>query len=135
MFLRMNILTKFAHIKKSLEQERAKVQERLNELNAVLGTESAPTAEAPVRRGPGRPKGVKAKGQMSAAGRARIIAAQKLRWARIKASKGQAATEVSEPPETAVKPKRKISAAGKRAIAAGAKARWAKFRAAKAGKK
>ena len=56
---------------------------------------------------------------MSAAGRRRIAAAQRARWAKVK---GQAA---------APKPKRHISAAGKKRIAAAARARWAKIRAAK----
>jgi hypothetical protein len=54
--------------------------------------------------------------KVSAAGKARMAAAQKARWARVK---GQA------------KPKRKLSAAGRAAIAAAQKARWAKIRAAK----
>jgi hypothetical protein len=53
---------------------------------------------------------------MSAAGRARIAAAQRARWAKVK---GQG------------KPKRKLSAAGRARIAAAQKARWAKIRAAK----
>jgi len=64
------------------------------------------------------------KGGMSAAGRARIAAAQKKRWAKIKA--GQPAVAAVEKPA-----KRKMSAAGRAAISAAAKARWAR---AKAGK-
>lgn len=64
------------------------------------------------------------KGGMSAAGRARIAAAQKKRWAKIKA--GQPASA------TAAKPaKRKMSAAGRAAISAAAKARWARVHAGK----
>ena len=53
---------------------------------------------------------------MSRAGKVRMAAAQKARWAKLK---GQA------------KPKRKLSAAGRARIAAAQKARWAKLRAAK----
>ncbi len=61
---------------------------------------------------------------MSAAGRARISAAQKKRWAEQKSVKpAQAAA--------APKAKRKISAAARARMIAGAKARWAKIRAAK----
>jgi hypothetical protein len=67
------------------------------------------------------------KGGMSVAGRARIVAAQKLRWAKVNAAKAK--------PLAAVKPKkksgRKMSAAGRAAISTAAKARWAKVRTAK----
>jgi hypothetical protein len=58
------------------------------------------------------------KSKMSAAGRARIIAAQKKRWAKVKAGK-------------AAKPagKRKMSAAARAKIAAIARARWARVKA------
>lgn len=60
---------------------------------------------------------------MSAAGKARIAAAQRKRWAALKAA-------TSEP----AKPKRKLSAAGRARIIAATKARWAAFRRAKAQK-
>ena len=56
---------------------------------------------------------------MSAAGRARIIAAQKARWAKVKAGK----------PAPKAKGKRKMSAAARAKIAAAARARWAKAKA------
>ncbi|HEY1788372.1 MAG TPA: hypothetical protein VGJ73_09465 [Verrucomicrobiae bacterium] len=56
--------------------------------------------------------------RMSAAGRARIIAAQKARWAKFKKTK----------PAPAAK-KRKLSPAAKAKIAAAARARWAKAKA------
>jgi hypothetical protein len=64
----------------------------------------------------------KPKGKMSAAGRARIAAAQKARWAKLK---GKNSTK------PAPKKKFKMSAAAKAKISAAAKARWAKIRAAK----
>jgi hypothetical protein len=70
-------------------------------------------------RTPGRPRG--RKGGMSAAGRARIAAAQRRRWAKARKRKsGRPAIKV-----------RKFSAAGRARIAAAAKARWARFRAQK----
>jgi hypothetical protein len=54
---------------------------------------------------------------ISAAGRARIAAAQRARWAKVKGH--------------ASKPKRTISAAGRKRIAAAQRARWAKERAGK----
>jgi hypothetical protein len=68
------------------------------------------------------------KGGMSAAGKAKIAAAQKARWAKFHA-KTKPAAKSSKP----AKKKNKMSAAGRAAIAAGAKARWAKVKA--AGKK
>ncbi len=65
----------------------------------------------------------KRKSRMSAAGRARIIAAQKARWAKVNAGKPAAKT----------KGKRKMNAAARAKIAAAARARWAKAKA--AGKK
>jgi|ERR1700722_1076645 hypothetical protein len=61
----------------------------------------------------------KRKSRMSAAGRARIIAAQKARWAKVKAGK----------PATKAKGRRKMSAAARAKIAAAARARWAKAKA------
>jgi hypothetical protein len=69
-------------------------------------------------------KPVKKKGGMSAAGRARVAAAQKARWAKIKAAKAKPAAK-----------KKKISAAGIAKIKAAQKARWAKIKAEKAEKK
>ena len=63
------------------------------------------------------------KGKFSAAGLARLRAAQKARWARVHAAQG-----IEKP---AKKARRKMSAAGRAKIAAGARARWAKVRAEK----
>ena len=54
---------------------------------------------------------------MSAQGLANIRAAQKARWAKVKAGKVQT-------------PKKKFTAAGRAALAAAARARWAKVKAA-----
>jgi hypothetical protein len=58
------------------------------------------------------------RGRMSAAGRARIAAAQKLRWSKVKGKSAKPAK------------KRKMSAAARAKIAAAAKKRWAKAKAA-----
>ncbi len=85
-------------------------------LAAILGSPEAPAA-TPGKRGP-------KKGGMSAAGRARIAAAQRARWAKVKSAK-------SESPKASKPAKRKMSAAGRAAIIAAQKARWAKIKAAK----
>jgi hypothetical protein len=59
---------------------------------------------------------------MSADGRARIAAAQRARWAKLKAN---------SPAHMKARKHRKMSAAGRAAIAAAARARWAKVRAGK----
>jgi hypothetical protein len=60
----------------------------------------------------------------SAAVRARMAAAQRARWARVKGTGARAS-------KRAKKGKRRLSAAGRAAIIAGTKARWAKVKAAK----
>jgi len=64
------------------------------------------------------------RGRLSVAARARIAAAQRARWARVKASKNQSRNG-------AAAPKRTMSAAARKRIAAAQRARWAKVRAGK----
>ncbi len=93
------------------------------ELNGLLGS-SAPVVKAA--------KPAKKRG-MSAAGRAAVSAAAKLRWAKINAAKTSPKAAVKA--MVAAKPAKKkfvMSAAAKAKISAAAKARWA---AKKAGKK
>lgn len=100
----------------------AAIQEQIealhNELDGLLGG-SAPAAVSAAVAAPkaGRKK-------ISAAGIARIKAAQKLRWAKVKAAK---------PSAPAAKKTKKMSPAARAKIAAVAKARWAAIKA--AGKK
>jgi hypothetical protein len=95
----------------------AKIKDQIDALNKQLqsifgGAIAAPTAKAP-------------KGGMSAAGRARIAAAQRRRWAKIHATKGGAKAA------TPAKMRPKISPAGLTRIKTAQKARWAKIKAAK----
>jgi hypothetical protein len=102
----------------STEQLRriADVKERIEslqyELSRVLGGGAAV-------KGPGR-RIVR----MSAAGRARIAAAQRARWAKYNKARGKASKARSS------KPRRTLSAAAKAKIARAARARWAKAKAA-----
>ena len=89
------------------------------ELSQLLGS-AAQTAIA---------KAPKKKFKMSAAAKAKISAAAKLRWAKVKGAKPTATPKASP----AVKKKGGMSAAGRAKISAAAKARWAKAKA--AGKK
>lgn len=96
---------------------KEKIQSLEKELNQLLGS-TATSAAGPA------PK--KRTFKMSAAGRARISAAAKLRWARVKGTASAAAKP------SAKKGKGKMSAAAKAKLSAKMKALWA---ARKAGKK
>ena len=100
-----------------------------NQLTAIFGTEIT------VARAVAKP--VK-KGGMSATGRARIAAAAKLRWAKVRAAKAKpAAVKAMTAGKAVQKPAKKkftMSAAAKAKISAAAKARWAAKRAAQAKK-
>jgi hypothetical protein len=98
----------------------AEIKEQLEKLNAELNSLFGATTAKPAT--------TSGKGKMSPAGRAKVAAAQKARWAKIKAAKGPAAVK---PAKKARKP---MSAAGRAKISAAAKARWAKVNAAKAKK-
>jgi hypothetical protein len=91
------------------------IQARMAEIRGALGVKT------PTKAGAG-PTG-KPRRKISAAGRARIAAAQRKRWAE---SRPQA--KRSQP----AKPKRRLSAAGRAAIVAATKKRWAAVRAEKA---
>jgi hypothetical protein len=92
---------------------KEKIQSLEKELGHMLGS-SAQTVAQPV---------VKRKFKMSAAGRAKISAAAKARWAKVK-GKNLAV-------KPARKPRRKMSAAAKAILSAKLKAIWAKRKAAK----
>lgn len=87
--------------------------------NRVQGSGGAESTGKPARR------------KMSAAGRARIAAAARARWAKVKSSGGSSLAAKAVDRDSSPK-KRTMSAAARARIAAAAKARWAKVRAAKA---
>ena len=89
---------------------KEKISALEKELAAIIGSAATP---APA---------LKQKSKMSAAGRAKIVAAQKARWAKLKSAKPAA--------KPVVRKKSTMSAAGRASIAAAAKARWAKVKAA-----
>ena len=119
--MKHDILKQFASLQKALTEEKASLEARLQELNRVLGAESSASASETADSGVS-PAGKK-KRTMSAAGRAKIIAAQKARWAKYNAERG-----VTSKP--AKKTKRTMSPEAKAKIAAAQKKRWAKFHAA-----
>ena len=95
-----------------------KIEKLQSQLAGLLGGKETVAAPAAKR---GRRK-------MSASARARIGAAQRARWAALKATAKPAADKPAK------KGRRKMSAEARARIAAAAKARWAKVRAAKAAK-
>jgi hypothetical protein len=127
-------------------QARPRVDSTILEM-AILGYQreveriSAKIADIKARlgqRGPGRPKataaaavgtdhaGPQKRRTISKAGRARIAAAQRARWAALKKQQAQ-------PAQPAKAKKRKLSAAGLKAIREATKKRWAAYRKAQKG--
>ncbi len=96
------------------ESQKRRIDSQIAELRQLLtgGRPESAASGAPVRRR-----------KMSAAGRRRIAAAQKARWAKIK---GEAEPASSPAP---AKQRRKLSAAGRKAISEATKRRWALKRA------
>jgi hypothetical protein len=93
---------------------KERIESLESELASILG-DSARSSSAAVARGPGKRR------KMSAAGRARIAAAARARWAKFNKAKGR----------TPAKGKRTMSPAARAKIAAAARARWAKVKAGK----
>ena len=106
--LSSNVLQKAAHLK-------AKIEALTHEFKQLIEGAGGVSLSITVGRPPGK-KG------MSAAGRARIAAAQNARWAKVNKGKTDGVP--------AKKGKRMMSPAAKKKLAAIAKARWAKVRAA-----
>jgi hypothetical protein len=100
-------MANLSRIVKQLKTERDRVKRQLSGLNAAL------TAFASVYSG----TATNGKRKISVAGRKRIAAAQRARWAKVR-GKAKVAT-----------PKRTMSAKSRAKIAAAQRARWAKFRA------
>ena len=90
------------------------IEELNNELNKLAGGSTTPAKTARPRR------------KMSKAARAKIGAAVKARWAKVRGKKSM---------KPAPKKKTKMSAAGRANIIAAQKARWAKIKGAKAAPK
>ena len=102
-------LTNLSGVVKQLKKERDRVQQQLSGLNAAL------EAFAGVYRGN---DGIRPRRKMSAKGRARIVAAQKARWAKVRGHKVVPITKI----------KRTMSTSARRKIAAAQRARWAKVK-------
>ena len=106
-------MTKINDVVRILKKEHDRLTKEVNAIAAALSAFGAAYAKRNGKRG-----------SISAAGRARIAAAQKVRWARVKAKSGN-------PNVITMPKKRTLSAAARRKIASAQRARWAKVKAAK----
>src|SRR5579864_7578866 len=106
---------KLAGVVQQLRKERDQAAKTVEQLDAALAALNGGSYGR--RTGTGR--------KISAAGRARIAAAQRARWAKVRRNGGQKHNVVSMPK------KKTMSAAARRKIAAAQRARWAKVKAAK----
>jgi hypothetical protein len=107
-------MANLAGVVQQLRKERDRAARTVQQLDAALAVLDGGSY--------GRRTGTRRK--ISAAGRARIAAAQRARWAKVRTNGGQKQKVVSMP-------KRKtMSAAARRKIAAAQRARWAKVKAA-----
>lgn len=105
-------MANLAGVVQLLRKERDQAAKTVERLEAAL----AALAGVATRTGTRRP--------ISAAGRARIAAAQRARWAKTRGNGGRKHNVVSMPK------KKTMSAAARRKIAAAQRARWAKVKAA-----
>ena len=109
------------------------IKEKIEALEAQLNSLLETPAPAAVTSAPKAPQAAMKPGgrtPMSPEARARIVAAQKLRWAKIRAKAKEAAPAKPAAAQPAKAPKRKVSAAVRARLAELARARWAKIKAA-----
>jgi hypothetical protein len=107
-------MANLAGIVQQLRKERDQAARTLEQLDAALAALNGSSYQK--RTGTTR--------KISAAGRARIAAAQRGRWAKVRRNGGQKQNVVSMPK------KKTMSAAARRKIAAAQRARWARVKAA-----
>jgi hypothetical protein len=102
-------MIKLTSVVEQLQQERTRLASQLEKLNKAISALNSSSNNS------------NRKGTMSASGRARIAAAQRARWAKVK---GQKVVSITAR-------KRTLSASARKSIAAAQRARWAKWRTAK----
>jgi len=106
-------MTNLDSVVQRLRKEHHRLSKEMKAVGAALSAFGAAYRKRAARRG-----------KMSTAGRARIAAAQKARWAKVRAKSGKANVVI-------MPKKRTMSASARKRIAAAQRARWAKVRAAK----
>ena len=105
-------MANLAVVVQQLKKERAQATKVVESLDAALAALNGSSYKRTATRR-----------TISAAGRARIAAAQRARWAKVRANGGQKQNVVSMPK------KKTMSASARRKIAAAQRARWAKVKA------
>ena len=105
-------MTQIAGVVQLLKKEHDRLTRQIQGISAALSAFGAVYGKRTAGRG-----------KLSAAGRARIAEAQRLRWSKLKGDRGQTKNSAGYPK------KRSMSAAGRRRIAAAQKLRWTKVRA------
>jgi hypothetical protein len=125
----IDTLKRAVALAEQIEKLQAELHYTLSGYHVGNGRTSSPVETTAAKPGP-------KKGRMSAAGKAAIIAAQKARWAKVKAAKGNAAPAAAKPTAVVKAPKAKgkrtFSPEARAKMAAAAKKRWAKVKKAKA---
>lgn len=108
-------------IVQQLKREREQAAKAIQQLDAALSALSSSSFGGSQNRG----------SRLSTAARARIAAAQRARWAKVRASNGQKRKTGQKQNVVSIARKRPpLSAAARRKIAAAQRARWAKVKAA-----
>jgi hypothetical protein len=116
-------MSNMIQIQNDLQAKRRELQHELGRIDAAISALSGLGRSADSRTSEtGSSTGRRV---LSIGARQRIAAAQRARWAKVRAAKKGAASAV------AVRPGRVMSAAARRRIAAAQRARWAKVRALK----
>ena len=77
--MRLDLVTRYTRLRKTLTEEKAQIEDRLKAINAAL--------EGSTKLAPAKPEKKRKKPRFSKAARARISAAQKARWAKLKAAR------------------------------------------------
>lgn len=114
--MKTNNVEHFVALRAALQQEKATIEARLAEITQALSASGAATPVLTTAPG---------KRHFSAVTKAKMAAAQKARWAKLKGAEAAPVTATAAP----TKARRKYSAEAKARMAAGAKARWAKTKA------
>jgi hypothetical protein len=106
-------MTNLGAVVRMLKKEHARLSKEMSGIRAALSAFGTTYMKGAARRG-----------KISATGRARIAAAQRARWAKVKAESGKQKV-------VTIPKKRTMSASARKRIASAQRARWAKVKAAK----
>ncbi len=106
-------MSSLAEVVRLLEKEQDRLTQELHRIGAALAAFGKAYGKGAATR------------KLSPSARARIAAAQRARWAKVRANAGKSSKVVS------IREKRTLSASARKKIAAAQRARWAKVKATK----